>query len=138
MIPDIIFDGREKSAETLQAINLASLRMRAFPAVRAMEEKGFQVTFGERVVGQPSRIFIGKIGGPDVIARTPIYLGELRQHKARGEKIHIDYTDNHLGSIKPVSGFYQEAIKITDVAMVPSRYMAQLLKEFYSGDTVVI
>ena len=138
MIPDLIFKGREKSVETLRGIALASLRMRAFPAVKAMEEKGFAVTFGEHVAGQPSRICVGKIGGPDIISRTPIYLGELRQHKERGAKIYVDYTDNHLGSIKPVSGFYQEAIKITDVAVVPSRYMAQVLKAFFGGDIVVI
>lgn len=138
MIPDFIFKGHARSVAVLGLIPLASLRMRAFPAIKAMEETGAQVTFGEQIIGSPGNIFVGKIGGIDVQTRAPMYLDQLRQHRSAGARIFIDYTDHHLGSIKAMSAFYQEAIKITDVAVVSSPHMGTLLKEFYDGKIVVI
>ncbi len=138
VIPDLVFKGREKSAEALRDVTVASMRMRAFPAITAMEEKGFNVTLGERVAGQPSHIFVGKIGGPDVVSQIPMYLDQLRQHKANGAKVYLDYTDNHIGTVKFVAPFYEEAIKFTDVAIVPSLHMAGLLRASYGGEIAVI
>ena len=138
VIPDLIFKGREKSAEILLNAALASIRMRTFPAIKAMEEKGFHVSLGEQIVGQPSRIFIAKIGHPDVARKIPIYLDQLRQHKSKGAKIYIDYSDNLIESAEELAPFYQEAIKFTDVAIVPSRHMGTLLKGVYGGEIAVI
>ena len=59
VIPDLIFKGREKSAEILLNAALASIRMRTFPAIKAMEEKGFHVSLGEQIVGQGRHEVIG-------------------------------------------------------------------------------
>jgi len=138
MIPDFIFQGHEKSVAVLETIPLASLRMRAFPAIKAMEGKGAQVTLGEYIAGKPSKIFVSKIGSIDAKNRTPSYLDQLRQHTSSGAQLYIDYTDHHLGSLTPMTAFYQEAIKIADAATVSSSYMRNLLREFYDGKIAVI
>jgi len=138
MIPDFVFQGHEKSVALLGLIPLASLRMRAFPAIRALEEKGIPVTFGEHIAGAPSKIFIGKIGGIDINNRMPVYLDEMRRHKANGAKLYLDYTDHHLGLNTAMAPFYREAITLTDVAVVSSTHMSTLLRPFYAGEITVI
>jgi hypothetical protein len=117
----------------LENSHLASIRMRAIPAIKAAKALNWRVTYGEDIQGSPNILLIGKIGADNIEIRQSLWLKKIL-HARRTGRILLDYTDHHLGFISPMSVFYREAIKEVDGCIVPSKAMAGLLAQHWPGE----
>ena len=113
--------------------SLASIRLRAVPAITGLIKKGHTVTFGSNcpdIHGLDIAIF-GKLGSPEeVFKRDFIWSNEIKFLKSNGTKVVLDYSDHHLGNHSNQTSFYKKNIPIADFISVPSMKMAELLKLF--------
>jgi len=118
--------------------SLASIRLRAFPCMEALRETGVTFTFGEQISHGAQVVVIGKIGANDIHSRSKDWLAQLTVAKSRGAVVYLDYSDHHLGIHSPMTIFYQPAVNLADCCIVPSGYMAKLLRSSYNGPIVII
>lgn len=128
------------SSETLERLsqsNLASIRLRSIPAIRAAKSLKWAVSFGERMLETPSIVLIGKIGSQNIEVRQKLWLEEIQGVK-KNSQIFLDYTDHHLGFNSPMTSFYEAAIQLVDGCIVPSASMASLLMKFWKGPISII
>jgi hypothetical protein len=58
LIPGLYSD----KALSLQPSQIASIRLRCIPSIRAAQDCGWKISFGESIFGAPSVIIAGKIG----------------------------------------------------------------------------
>lgn len=123
--------GRSSSIEELLQSNLASIRLRMCPSIRAMLARNWRASTGDLIVDEPKKIVVTKIGMNDVQQRSNDWLEQIGKHKARGAQIYLDYTDHHLGFESPMTDFYRKVILLVDKAIVPSRSMQNTLSRFY-------
>lgn len=130
--------GRFESAASLARSNLASVRMRAYPASVALLAAQQKASWGEAVQGRPDRLLVTKIGGHDIAVRQPQWLRQIEQAKSRGASIWVDYTDHHLGFESVMSGFYAAVLELADVFTVPSSCMHRLLSTHWQGPVHVV
>ncbi len=127
------------SANELAKSSLASIRLRIAPCSEVLRKEGCQFTFGELVDHRADAIIVGKIGtSADIDSRSNKWLAQLAEAKSRGISIYLDYTDHHLGFNSPMTFFYQSALSLTDCCIVPSEFMAKLLRAHYHGSIIVI
>lgn len=128
------------SGETLERLsqsNLASIRLRSIPAIRAAKSLEWEVSFGETMLETPSIVLIGKIGSQNIEVRQKLWLEEIQRMK-QNSQIFLDYTDHHLGFNSPMTSFYEAAIQLVDGCIVPSASMASLLTKFWKGPISII
>ncbi len=126
------------SIEQLEQVNVASIRLRACPAIKTMLSKGWKVTIGDLILGNPKKIVVTKIFINQAQDRHKMWLRQIRHHKLLGAEIYLDYTDHHLSADSTVSKFYSECLQYVDTAIVPSRKMRELLFNFFTGPIIVI
>jgi len=117
----------------LENSQLASIRMRVLPAIKAASALSWRVTYGEEIQGSPNILLIGKIGADRIEIRHSLWMKNIL-HIKRSGKIFIDYTDHHLGFTSTMSMFYREAIKEADGCIVSSNAMAGLLAQHWRGE----
>lgn len=130
--------GHFARAADLARSNLASVRMRALPALAALGAAGYTTSWGEEVQGTPDRVLVTKIGGHDIAVRQPQWLAQIAQAKSRGASIWVDYTDHHLGYASVMSGFYASVLPLADAFTVPSSCMQRLLSAHWQGPVQVV
>lgn len=128
----------QNSLEELNQSNLASVRLRAFPAAKVMKDHNWRVTVGDDILGRPQKIVITKISPVDIQNRSKKWLMQIRQHKSLGAQIYLDYSDHHLAIKSTVSSFYVDCLKFIDQSIVPSKHMKDLLSFFYKGQIFII
>lgn len=117
--------------------NLASVRLRSLPAVKAALGLDWKVTFGEKIEGAPSILVVGKIGGHQIDVRQQQWIEQIQSAK-KTAKIFLDYTDHHLGFHSVMTNFYLSAIREVDGCIAPSKSMVHLLCQFWDGPTTII
>lgn len=122
---------------SLQHSPLASIRLRCVPSIRAAQDCGWKISFGESIFDAPSVVIVGKIGVNEINAREVAWINQIVGAKPTA-KILIDYSDHHLGFESVMSRFYREAIKLADTCIVPSKGMADLLLKDWQGLVTVI
>lgn len=130
--------GHFESVADLARSNLASVRMRALPALAALEAAGVTISWGEQVQGTSDCVLVTKIGGHDLAVRQPQWLAQIAQAKSRGASIWVDYTDHHLGFASVMSGFYASVLELADAFTVPSSCMQRLLSAHWQGPVQVV
>ncbi len=133
-----LLQGNDQSIESISSSNLASMRLRIGPAVCALMDNGFKVTYGETISNAPSKVVVSKIGSNNIQARQIHWLQQIERAKLSGTKIFLDYTDHHLGFSSSMTFFYQNVMSMVDVAITSSRRMKQNLSHFFSGHICLI
>lgn len=123
--------GEPTSIDALQQSNLASIRLRICPSIRAMLNKQWKVTAGDQIFDNPKKIVVTKIGANDIHKRTKEWLKQIESHKSGGAQIYLDYTDHHLGFESPMSDFYSQVMALVDKAIVPSMSMQNALASLF-------
>lgn len=121
------------SIESLERNSLASVRLRSALMARAAERLGWRVTVCERFDTLPDYLYVGKIGAHDIERRQPLWLQYIKNVKANGSTVIIDYSDHHLGIDSAMKEFYKNAIIHADTWVTPSVEMTQRLKPMCSG-----
>lgn len=123
----------QSSFDQLRQHALASIRLRAVPAIAGFKKNGHTVTFGSNcpdIQGLDIAIF-GKLGPPDeAFKRDIIWTNEVKFLKSNNTKIVLDYSDHHLGVISNQTDFYKKNIALADHICVPSKKMAELVNPF--------
>jgi hypothetical protein len=123
--------GEPTSIDALQQSNLASIRLRICPSIRAMLNKQWKVTAGDQIFDNPKKIVVTKIGANDIHKRTKEWLKQIESHKSGGAQIYLDYTDHHLGFESPMSDFYSQVMALVDKVIVPSMSMQNALASLF-------
>jgi len=123
--------GDPTSIDVLQQSNLASIRLRICPSIRAMQALQWKVTAGDQIFDTPQKVLVTKIGANDIYKRAKDWLKQIESHKSRGAQIYLDYTDHHLGFESPMSDFYRQVVALVDKAVVPSASMQNALASFF-------
>lgn len=126
-----------ESLEGLSQSNLASIRLRSLPAIKAALGLGWKATFGEKIQGAPSIVVVGKIGANQIEVRQQQWIKQIQSAK-KTAKILLDYTDHHLGFHSAMTNFYLSAIREVDGCIAPSKSMAHLLCQFWDGPITII
>jgi len=122
----------------IRGANLASVRLRAGALLSALPPSSHRLTLGDQIPEESTLCIAGKIGASDVQRRSSDWIDQIRRFRARGGKLILDYTDDHLGVETPMSGFYREAILHADLCVCSSRLLAKGLAEAYPGRIEVI
>jgi glycosyltransferase involved in cell wall biosynthesis len=121
------------SFDELRNNELASIRLRAAPAIAGLLNKGHAVTFGSYCADSSDLdiAIFGKLGSPENVPQREILWGnEIRFLKNIGTKIIMDYSDHHLGIVSNQTNFYKKNINLADFVTVPSKKMAELVEPF--------
>lgn len=121
----------------LRKHSMASIRLRCAPSIRAAQECGWKVSFGEVIPASASMVIVGKIGANQIDIRGPAWIKQLIDAKPT-TIILIDYSDNHLGVDTVMSSFYRETTKLADACICPSKCLADLLLKEWQGSVDVI
>ena len=118
-------------------VTLASIRLRSFCCMIAMRNKLINFTYGESIPPNTDIVVIGKIG-EKVGERSISWLTQISTAKNNGALVFLDYTDHHLPIDSYANSFYKKVIKLVDHCIVPSKYMGDLLRNYFSGPISVI
>ena len=107
--------------------HLASVRLRLAVAWSALEDFGFRVSIGEILPADVKLVVVPKIGSDDIDRRSVRWLATIFDARKLGARIILDYTDHHLGFDSPMRRFYQFAIQMCDLCVVPSTHLKRVL-----------
>lgn len=108
--------------------NLASVRLRA--GALATVNTGIKVSFGDSVADCPKILVVGKIGVNDLALRSARWLEGIERVRHAGGTVICDYTDHHLGFDSLMSEFYCKTLALSDLVVVPSEAMKELIRPF--------
>lgn len=133
-----LIPGSYEALEPLRTSAMASVRLRLVPGAQALQEAGWHCSFGDQIPATPSKIVVTKIGATDIEIRQPLWLQQLDLGRRQGASIWLDYTDHHLGFASAMSDFYRVALPYAHAVIVPSRHMASLLADHWSGPVHII
>jgi hypothetical protein len=133
-----LIPSKSSSTDGLYKSNFASIRLRIAPCFEALRKEGYRFTLGEIVENRADAIIVGKIGASDIDSRSHKWLAQLIEAKSRGASIYLDYTDHHLGFKTPMTLFYQRSLDLADCCIVPSEFMAKLLRAHFHGPIIII
>ena len=123
----IMSGGPDKQLSELFEDELASSRLRLFPAGRSAESMGWTVSVGDHAPNQSSAVLVGKIPIFDFDKRAPLWLAQLTDLARRKVRIILDYTDHHLGFDSPIKPFYRRALELADLCTVSHSALAKAL-----------
>lgn len=127
------------SIEDLRRSSLASHRLRLAVAGEGLvQSKIYEVTVGESIHGTPKVVLVGKIGANSITIRSAAWLREVEQAIEAGSKIVVDYTDHHLGFDSPMKNFYEVALRLAHLIIVPSRELKAVVSERFSVKVHVV
>lgn len=127
------------SVEDLRCSSLASHRLRlAVAAEGCMQSKICEVTVGESILGKPKVVLVGKIGANSIATRSAAWVREVEQAIESGSQIVVDYTDHHLGFDSPMKGFYEVALNLAQLIIVPSHELKAVVSERFSVKVHVV
>jgi len=127
---------------------LASSRMRAGVALRALQQAGVELLplNLKDTEHTPDVVFVGKFvpnsgsgkfyqdGG----VRHAQWTHTLQRVKAAGGRVVVDYTDHHLVSQDARGEFYRGILPLVDSMVVPSDKMQRNLASVWPGPSVII
>lgn len=122
----------------IRGVNLASVRLRAGALLSVLPTSSHLLTLGDQIPDDSRICIVGKIGASDVQRRSSSWIDQIRHFCARGGKVILDYTDDHLGVETPMSAFYREAMQHADLCVCSSRLLASNLAKTYPGRIEVI
>jgi hypothetical protein len=122
----------------LTCFHLASVRLRFAVARVLLIEAGFSVSIGEEIPAETKVLIVPKIGADDISRRSPRWLTAISGARERGVKVILDYTDHHLGFASPMRAFYESAIRMCDLCVVPSAYLKMMISTVQSVATIEI
>jgi hypothetical protein len=126
------------SERDISRANLASLRLRASVAIKALKRSNVKVSSGDRIPDQVDAVIVTKIGSYDIKKRAEQWLSSVSVAKAKGAMIFVDYTDHHLAYLSPMTSFYQQLLEYCDGFVVPSEAMRENILRFWSGPVTLI
>lgn len=124
--------------EQVGASNLASVRLRAGALLAALPSD-LTLSFGTRAPDKTGLIIAGKLGGDAKAAeRGQDWIRQMRELRARGGKVVLDFTDDHLGIESAMTPFYRTAMDNVDLVVCSSALLARNLGNQYQGRLEVI
>lgn len=134
-----LIPGESYQLDLLQKADMASVRMRAGLVCKYSHTMGMVFTAGDTVNPAANVVVVGKIGSDCDKGRANHWLAQIRKSNLENKKIIIDYTDNHLDSPGTAMGeFYKLALPFVSKAVVPSRKMMELLRNFFHEEIEII
>jgi hypothetical protein len=116
--------------------DLATIRLRSGPSAANLPA-GSAMTFGDHAPEHARLLLVGKYH-PNDPSRHRRWMDAIRYNRARGGKVWVDYTDNHLGADTDKSRFYREAMQAADGVICPTPVLQSELKKYWSGPTEII
>ncbi len=110
-----------KNLQELEQSNLASVRLRTAVGIKAAHALGIRNMLSDgRASGAAQLAVVGKIDYVSDPARPARWLQRLRQLKAGGAHVIVDYTDHHLSTQSPAADFYRDALALADTILASS------------------
>lgn len=110
-----------RNLQDLESSNLASVRLRTAVGIKAALGLGIKNVLSDGRDSGPAQLaVVGKIDCVTDPGRSARWLQRLRQLKARGARIVVDYTDHHLSAQTPTADFYREALALADTILASS------------------
>jgi hypothetical protein len=110
-----------KNLQELEESNLASVRLRTAIGIKAAHELGIRNVLSDgRSSGAAQLSVVGKVDYVSDPARPARWLQRLRQLKASGTRVIVDYTDHHLAAQSPAADFYRDALSQADTILTSS------------------
>ncbi len=115
-----------RSLQDLEQSNLASIRLRTTVGIRAALSLGFTSTLSDgREAGPAQAVVVSKLDFVTDPTRPERWLQRVRQLKAGGARVIVDYTDHHMATESPAAGFYREAIALCDTVIASSNRLCE-------------
>jgi hypothetical protein len=115
-----------RSLNELEQSNLASVRLRTCVGIRAVLSLGCTSTLSDGRVAQPAQaVVVSKLDCVNDPTRPERWLQRLRQLKAGGSRVIVDYTDHHMATESPAAFFYREAIALCDTVVASSNRLCE-------------
>lgn len=127
-----------QTIDEIHTASLASVRLRAGALKTAIDPSLHSLTLGETIPADTAVCFIGKLGVFEAASRGRQWLAQLAALRARGGKLILDYTDDHLAFDSSMSAFYREAVSHANACVCSSALLATRLASAYSGRIEVI
>ena len=125
----LLLGGANRRLSDLKLDDLASVRLRSYPAGQALSDAGWIVSTGDHVPKDVNTVIVGKIPIFDLEQRAPHWIRELERVKRRGSKVILDYTDHHLGFDSPIKPFYRKAFEMADRCIVSHAGLSVALRD---------
>lgn len=122
----------------IRSANLASVRLRAGALLSALPPSSHRLTLGDQIPEDSRLCIVGKIVASEIHRRSISWIDQIRRFRARGGKLILDYTDDHLAVETPMSAFYREAVRHANLCVCSSRLLAKNLADTYPGRIEVI
>ncbi len=128
-----------KHLADLEQSNLASVRLRTAVGIRASNALGrFNLISDGRTSTATQVVVVGKIDYISDPERPARWLRRLRELKARGAAVMIDYTDHHLSMQTPAADFYRHAFPLADTILTSSLKLCEHVRRHTGQQAVVI
>jgi hypothetical protein len=122
--------GEFPDLKSLAQSNLASIRLRLGMAAPALVTVGVNVSVGDRILGYPLLIIIGKIGANDLESRSELWIKQIKRLKRTTKvSVALDYTDNHLEFNSSMTKFYNDILPLVDYYICPTQYLSDSLNK---------
>ena len=110
-----------KNLQDLEQSNLASVRLRTAVGIKAAHALGIRSVLSDgRSSGATRLVVVGKIDYVSDPARPARWLRRMRELKASGARVIVDYTDHHLAAQSPAADFYRDALSLADTILASS------------------
>ena len=110
-----------RTLQDLEQSNLASVRLRTALGIRAAHGLGMKNLLSDgRATDKAGLAVVGKVDYVSDPGRPARWLQRLRQLKAAGARVIVDYTDHHLSAQTPAADFYRDALALADTILASS------------------
>jgi hypothetical protein len=115
-----------RSLHDLEQSNLASVRLRTTVGIRSALSLGYKSILSDgRETQSAQAVVVNKLDFVTDPTRPGRWLQRLRQLKAGGTRVIVDYTDHHMATESPAAGFYREAIALCDTIVASSNRLCE-------------
>lgn len=138
---EFLFDGSEqhRTSESLKSSNLASVRMRTYVAMHALDKLNWKSTLSDGKNNKHAdMLIVGKVTNKTDQSRPNRWLNRITKIKKNNGKIIIDYTDHHLETNSDIGDFYKLALPLADLVVCSSTTLAKHVMPFTNAPTLVI
>ena len=129
----------DRTIESLQNSQLASIRLRTSVAAEAAQILNYQVSLSD---GQSNKytdlIVVGKVNNINDDKRPERWLQRIKKTKVFGGKIIIDYTDHHIERNTASGDFYRKSIIYADAIVCSSEQLKNSIINYFKGPILVI
>jgi len=133
------YTASDKTIESLQNSQLASIRLRISVAAEAAQILNYQVSLSD---GQSNKytdlIVVGKVDNINDDKRPDRWHQRIIKTKVSGGKIIIDYTDHHIERNTTIGDFYRKSINYADAVVCSSEQLKNSIVNYFKGPILVI